>query len=209
MPIVKAAFSCWEERIAPVFDSARQILVAEAEAGRVIRRHREELDMPLPMQKALRLRELGIGVLVCGAVSRPLQEQVAAAGIRVIPFVSGELAEVVRAWSEGKLPASRFFMPGCRWRRDVPSGAGASFLEDCTMNGRGSRGGSGGGRGQGGGMGRGRGGQGRGRMGGPLAGGAAGACVCPKCGHRLAHERGVPCVQRPCPQCGTAMIRES
>ena len=36
-----------------------------------------------------------------------------------------------------------------------------------------------GGRGQGGGFGQGRGGGGRGRMGGPLAGGAGGNCLCP------------------------------
>lgn len=211
MPSMKAAFSCWEERIAPVFDSARQVLVAEAEAGRIVRQQRQELDMPLPLQKTLRLRELGVDVLVCGAISRPLQALVAAAGIQLIPFVSGELEDVIQAWSGGKLPASRFFMPGC-WPREFRSGAGrASFQEDPRMNGRGQGGGGGfgGGRGMGGGMGRGRGGQGRGRMGGPLAAGVAGSCVCPKCGHKLAHKRGVPCVQRQCPQCGTAMVRES
>jgi predicted RNA-binding Zn-ribbon protein involved in translation (DUF1610 family) len=64
-----------------------------------------------------------------------------------------------------------------------------------------------GGRGQGGSQGQGRGG-GRGRKGGPLAGGAAGTCLCPQCGHRQPHERGVPCTKVKCPQCGTAMIRE-
>jgi hypothetical protein len=45
-------------------------------------------------------------------------------------------------------------------------------------------------------------------MGGPLAGGAGGTCLCPKCGHREPHEIGVPCMQRACPKCGTAMTRE-
>jgi predicted Fe-Mo cluster-binding NifX family protein len=212
---VKTAFSCWQERIAPVFDSAREVLVAETEGDRVVRQYQEKLDLALPVQKALRLRELGIGVLVCGAISRPLQAMIAASGVRVIPFVSGELRQVVRAWSEGKLPASRFFMPGCRRFGGRAAGAGAPFEEDRLMNGRGQgSGGCGGGRGQGrgmgGGMGRGRGGagQGRGRMGGPLSGGAIGTCLCPKCGEHVAHERGVPCVQRQCPKCGTALIRE-
>jgi hypothetical protein len=61
------------------------------------------------------------------------------------------------------------------------------------------------GRGNGGGQGL---GGGRGRKGGPLAGGAVGTCVCPKCGHQKPHERGVPCTQVKCPQCGTTMIRE-
>jgi NAD-dependent SIR2 family protein deacetylase len=45
-------------------------------------------------------------------------------------------------------------------------------------------------------------------MGGPLAGGAVGTCLCPNCGHREPHERGAPCVQKRCPKCGTAMTRE-
>lgn len=52
-----------------------------------------------------------------------------------------------------------------------------------------------------------QGGQGRGRKGGPFAAGPGGSCVCPKCGHKVAHQAGVPCVQVKCPKCGTAMTR--
>lgn len=46
-----------------------------------------------------------------------------------------------------------------------------------------------------------------GKMGGPVAGGPQGNCVCPKCGTRVKHERGVPCTDRSCPECGTKMTR--
>jgi hypothetical protein len=46
-------------------------------------------------------------------------------------------------------------------------------------------------------------------MGGPLRAGPTGNCVCPKCGHVEPHERGNPCVERTCPQCGTTMTRQS
>lgn len=52
---------------------------------------------------------------------------------------------------------------------------------------------------------RGRRGQGQG---GPFVGGVGGNCICPNCGHREPHQRGIPCVQVKCPQCGTEMIRE-
>jgi len=61
------------------------------------------------------------------------------------------------------------------------------------------------GRGQGGGRGR---GQGPGRMGGPKAAGLGGKCVCPKCGHKMAHQVGTPCYDLACPKCGTKMTRE-
>lgn len=62
-----------------------------------------------------------------------------------------------------------------------------------------------GGRSAGGGGGRG--GAGGGRMGGQAAG-PGGFCVCPKCGHKAEHQRGVPCYEQKCPLCGTNMTRE-
>jgi hypothetical protein len=41
-----------------------------------------------------------------------------------------------------------------------------------------------------------------------LSGGPGGECVCPSCGKRTPHERGVPCTEVSCPECGTAMTRE-
>lgn len=216
MANLKTAFSCWDERIAPVFDTTRQLHVVETAAGRVVGEKKEALALDLPLQKAMRLAELGVSTLVCGAISRPLQAMISSAGIQVIPFVSGDLREVIAAWLKGSLPDSTFAMPGCRRRDRRGAGGNYFYQEEMIMNGRGQ---GGGGRGQGrGGMGRGTGstggrgqgggGQGRGRMGGPQAAGAVGTCVCPKCGERLAHERGMPCVQRQCPKCGTALTRE-
>lgn len=48
---------------------------------------------------------------------------------------------------------------------------------------------------------------GRGRQGGPKAGGPGGACVCPKCGHKVTHVIGQPCYNVICPKCGAPMTR--
>ena len=71
--------------------------------------------------------------------------------------------------------------------------------------GKGGRGAGGGAGGAGGGGGAGRGG-GRGRMGG-YGLGPGGECVCPNCGYRIPHRRGVPCAQEICPKCGARMVR--
>lgn len=62
------------------------------------------------------------------------------------------------------------------------------------------------GRGPGAGRGTGR-GQGGGRMGG-FGLGVGGSCVCPKCGKTVAHQRGAPCNELKCPDCGSGMTRQ-
>jgi predicted Fe-Mo cluster-binding NifX family protein len=200
---MKTAFAAWNNRIAPVFDVARQIHIVETESGRIVGESREELADDVPARKALHLAGLNIGTLVCGAISRPLQAMVAAYGIRVVPFVAGDLREVIEAWLAGRLEMDVFAMPGCcgrgRRRSHVPGGPGQ---EERVMRrgnsdiiaGRGGRG-------------PGRGVQRLGRMGGPLAAGPGGSCVCPRCGRREPHERGIPCTQKQCPTCGVAMTR--
>lgn len=41
--------------------------------------------------------------------------------------------------------------------------------------------------------------------------GSAGSseCICPKCGYKGSHKRGMPCNQIPCPKCGTNMKGEN
>lgn len=75
--------------------------------------------------------------------------------------------------------------------------------------GRGQGPGSGGGRGAGRGSGRGskNGGRGMGRGSG-YGLGPGGNCVCPECGHKVPHQRGVPCYEMKCPNCGGQMVHE-
>ena len=47
---------------------------------------------------------------------------------------------------------------------------------------------------------------GRGRMGG-FGLGPGKECVCPNCGAKVPHQRGVPCYTLKCPKCGSRMTR--
>jgi len=198
---MKAAFSIWNARIAPVFDTARQVHVVEAESGRVVGEADEALPGGPPAQQVMRLGELGVETLVCGAISWPLHAMVTASGIQVIPFIAGTLDDVVHGWLGGTMGHEQFAMPGCRRRRGLPSGASGP---DAIPSGRRGRGGAG----RGGGRSQNPQGQGRGWGGGPPTEGVAGTCVCPACGHPEPNERGVSCAARPCPVCGVRMIRD-
>jgi predicted Fe-Mo cluster-binding NifX family protein len=114
---MKAAFATWNNRIAPVFDVAPVVSIVEARDGQLVGEAQEARLDGIPMNRVLRLAELDVGTLVCGAISRPLHDMVVSQGIRLIPFVAGDLDEVVRAWLAGRLVGDAFAMPGCCHRR--------------------------------------------------------------------------------------------
>ena len=103
----------WNDRVSPVLDTAERLVVVDtgAAAGQV----REEValhDTRLPL-RATRLAELGLDVLICGAVSSPLAEMLTAAGVPLRPWIAGEMEEVLQALSAGRLDRPRYRMPGC------------------------------------------------------------------------------------------------
>ncbi|MBW7863521.1 MAG: dinitrogenase iron-molybdenum cofactor biosynthesis domain-containing protein [Candidatus Hydrogenedentes bacterium] len=129
---MKVALTIWEGRISPLLDTAQTLLIAEITDGQAVSRREERFTRNSAHEKAARLHALGVEVLVCGAVSRPLAETYASGGIRLIPFVSGEAGEVLGAVAAGELSNPAFAMPGC----GCGHGRGP----------RGNRGGCGGGR---------------------------------------------------------------
>ena len=38
--------------------------------------------------------------------------------------------------------------------------------------------------------------------------GGGGYCICPKCGYKQPHNRGVPCQEERCPTCDVKLLRE-
>ena len=108
---MKMAITTWNDRIAPVFDVAGNVYIvdgAESPSGG------ESISLPqAPFAKIDSLLRTGVEVLVCGAISRPLLRRAQGAGLKVVPFVSGSLEEVLAAWSAGTLEAAARTMPGC------------------------------------------------------------------------------------------------
>ncbi|MCC7174096.1 MAG: NifB/NifX family molybdenum-iron cluster-binding protein [Bryobacterales bacterium] len=195
---MKVAIPNWQGRVSPVFDSAGRVLLLDVVDGREQGREERPLTRTSLPARAAEFLSLGADVLICGAISAPLEAALASAGVRVVGFVCGPVEEVLAAFLNDGLSGRAFWMPGCGGRR-------RRFGEGREMMPRGS--GMGFGRGRGGGGGGGRGGARSGRMGGPFAAGPGGECACPNCGEKTPHTAGQPCNQMKCPKCGASMTR--
>jgi predicted Fe-Mo cluster-binding NifX family protein len=69
------------------------------------------------LERAKQLIRLGANVLICGAISRPLEIALIAGGIEVISFTCGSVEDVLKAFLSGRLNQHVFLMPGCQDQR--------------------------------------------------------------------------------------------
>lgn len=169
-----------------------------------------------PQERLQVLLAKGVDTLICGALSADLQNRATQLGFTVIPGVAGDIDQVLTAYRQNRLDQPEFWLPGCRGPRRYRKNSGK---ENCHAipgdqeNGGampGGKSGKAGGCGQGGGTG-GKCRRTAGGTGGSSPGKRAGtsdSCLCPVCGAKAPHERGIPCFQVNCPQCGKPMVRE-
>ena len=115
--LMKVAVPIWAGRVSPVLDVARRLVVAELEGRTEISRKEEPVAETDLFRRAQRIRQLGVDVLICGAVSRPLEDMLRANGVQVTPWVCGSVEEVLQAFLCGRLSEASFLMPGCCGRR--------------------------------------------------------------------------------------------
>jgi predicted Fe-Mo cluster-binding NifX family protein len=114
---MKAALTVWDGRMSPVFDVSREALILTIENGAVAARSIESIETPTAPLKLDRLMELGVEMLICGAISEPLQHELTTKGVKVIGFVAGEIDDVVESFLSGTLPTPALSMPGCCGRQ--------------------------------------------------------------------------------------------
>lgn len=121
---MKVALSVFKDSISTVFDVARQLLVLEMNGTNGQQRTMIKIDAADPVNRASQLREQKIDVLICGAISRPLQASISARGITIYPFVRGAVEDVIAAYQSGRLGHAVYALPGCRGRGPMGAGRG-------------------------------------------------------------------------------------
>lgn len=110
---MKVALTVWEKRISPLFDCAGMLLVVEIDDRTESNRYFVPFNYESPFSRAANLSDLGVKVLICGAVSNLFANTIESYDIRIIPFVVGPVDEVIDAYLTNGLSDSKFRMPGC------------------------------------------------------------------------------------------------
>ena len=95
-----------------MFDAASRLILVDIEDGREVYRSEQALEEEALGRRARRVAEFGVDLLICGAISRPLETMLSSAGVEVIPQICGPVEEVLTAFRMGKLSDETYVMPG-------------------------------------------------------------------------------------------------
>lgn len=111
---MRLAVPVWDSRVSPLFDVARWLMVVDVIGSEAT------FTKIFPIGGPHRQRvvsELGIDVLICGAISRDLEDGLVASGVEVVAEIRGGIEDVVREYTKGSLVQPGYLMPGCHSRR--------------------------------------------------------------------------------------------
>ncbi|MDX9834138.1 MAG: NifB/NifX family molybdenum-iron cluster-binding protein [Desulfobulbus sp.] len=110
---VNIAVTVWGQRVSPVFDSARTLLIAEIAHGALVTTSRLAFDPGHPGELMRMLRARKVMIIICGAVSEEPAAILEAAGFELISFITGDVQRVLEAFVLGRTFGGELCMPGC------------------------------------------------------------------------------------------------
>jgi len=114
------AIPVWKQNISTVFDYSDRVMIFRIRSGRIIDECCFDICGTSGVERVNMLRQIGADVLLCGAISMPLERMITASGVTVVPFLKGTIRDIINAYLTGNLPNPHFSLPGCRragWRR--------------------------------------------------------------------------------------------
>jgi len=110
----KVAIPIFQNRVSPVLDSCRHMLVIDIEQGAVVQRETVYLDEMSLTERCDIFAKLKIVILICGGVSEIFANMLAGAHIRLINGIAGDMNDVITAFLGAYLDKPQFYMPGFR-----------------------------------------------------------------------------------------------
>ena len=97
------AIPVFEERISPLLDVSERFVLFEVKENEVTQKIVIKLNVDSDRMRILKLKEIGVAVIISGAVSRYLSHIISETGIKHIPWISGPVDEVIESYLDNTL----------------------------------------------------------------------------------------------------------
>ena len=118
---MKTAITIWNDnRVSPLFDVTGKVLLYESKGESIYSERLLLLPDSCASDKVTCLVEAGTNVLICGAISKDAHSTATNSGIKVYPFIAGDIREIIQACLTGRLVEGAFAMPGCAFKMACP-----------------------------------------------------------------------------------------
>jgi len=106
------AVTVWGNRVSPVFDVARTLLVTRTGDKKILEKRYVSFDPGAPADLIHILKKLKVDILVCGAISASPATLIMDHKIRLISFATGNALALLETLARKKSLEKDFIMPG-------------------------------------------------------------------------------------------------
>ena len=110
----RVAIPIFQNRVSPVLDSCRNMLVIDVEQGAEVRRETVYMDEMSLTERCGIFTKLGIVIVICGGVSEIFANILLGGHIRLVNGIAGDVDDVITAFLGEYLDKPQFYMPGFR-----------------------------------------------------------------------------------------------
>jgi len=100
---MKIAIPFFEDRVSNRLDSSENILIVSLEKGVIESRKKIRLVHSEPQMMVNILTQLDVNVLICGGITEYYAKHFTLSRIEVIPWIIGELEDVLDLYLQGRL----------------------------------------------------------------------------------------------------------
>ena len=119
---MKIAIPVFENRISPRFDFAPGFGLYDVEGERITGSREISCDGWSDSERVSKLKGFGVDTLICGGMPGYLQSILTNSGIKVIPWVAGDVNDVLSHFLRGQLNSGMVICSGRGKRRSCKKG---------------------------------------------------------------------------------------
>jgi predicted Fe-Mo cluster-binding NifX family protein len=123
--VMRIAIPIFGTRISPRFDCALSFGMFDAEGKRIIESRTISCEGWRDIERVSKLKDLGVDALICGGLPNHLLGILTNSGIKVVPWIAGNVDEALALFLQNRLDPGMILCPGRgqgrRCRRGIKS----------------------------------------------------------------------------------------